>query len=433
MSNAFQRAARTALERMHGGARPGEGGTGDAPAGFEPARLALDVETEGAREIVSFRRDGEQLAWSCTCAQPACEHARLALAFLCDGAQPAAGVSAAAPASAVTPLPAPQDLRRVSQSDAARGADLPALSQALRDVLLAVVRSGVGAGASAAQDEALQRLLRAAPDPLPLGISRWVGRLKLALAARSAEEAARLLAGADLLIEDLAATPRSPEAHSRVLSWLGTLHEDTQDRARLTDRTLIEVAREEVSGVALEGVERRYLVDLSDGAVYREERLPGAPTASLGPCPRVLTVWLAEAEQGVAPQRIRLLQYAVTPLIETEIWQQLVANARREFAPLVDGYRSALTSHPGLCEPFALIAPARIERGAGDYVVDGGGQRLQLSHPDNPAALRFLDAFAAGEPPAFIAGRLHDRNGALLLAPLGAAVMRGGRMFYAQL
>ena len=208
-------------------------------------------------------------------------------------------------------------------------------------------------------------MLRAAPDPLPLGISRWVGRLKLALAARSAEEAARLLAGADLLIEDLAAAPRSREAHSRVLSWLGTLHEDIQDRARLTDRTMIEVAREEVGGVERESVERRYLVDLSDGAVYREERLPGAPTASLGPCPRVLTVWLAEAEQGVAPQRVRLLQYAVTPLVEADDLAAARGRARRDFAPLVDGYRAALASHPGLCEPFALVAPKRLESDAG--------------------------------------------------------------------
>ena len=67
-----------------------------------------------------------------------------------------------------------------------------------------------------------------------------------------------------------------------------------------------------------------------------------------------------------------------------------------------------------------------------DHQLDDG-QRLQLSQPDNPAALRFHVAFAAGDPPAFIAGRLHDRNGALLLAPLGAAVMREGRLFYAQL
>lgn len=413
----FKRLARAAFERIYGG-RPGPSG--------EPERLSMDIELEGAREIVSLRRNGEALSWSCTCAQPECAHARIALGFL---AEVDAAVADPSTRRSRPDMPAvTADVRRLAQPDTARGADMRALIEALRDVLTAVARAGLSAGASAAQDEALQRLLRVAPEPLPLGISRWVGRLKQALSTRSLDEAARLLAGASLLIDDLEANPRSAEAQTRVLSWLGALGDDTYGRWRVTDRTLLEIAREELTGLEL-----RYLVDLSDGTAYREERLAGGPTASLGPCPRAVTVWLADTELGAAPQRIRLLQYAVTPLVEAELWEKLVACAVRDFTPLLAGYRAALAAYPGLCEPFALIAPERLEGGSAPWLTDAGGQRLHLAHPDNPASLRFLTRFSAGEPPAFVAGRLIDRDGALSLAPLGAGVMRDGRMVYAQM
>ena len=59
----FKRAALEALERIYG-ARPGPSG--------EPERLSMDIELDGAREIVSFRRNGDALSWSCTCAQTGC-------------------------------------------------------------------------------------------------------------------------------------------------------------------------------------------------------------------------------------------------------------------------------------------------------------------------------------------------------------------------
>jgi hypothetical protein len=318
-------------------------------------------------------------------------------------------------------------------SDQASLANRPALAEVLQDLLMAVVRAGVGVGASAALDEGLQRLAMAAPSPLPLGVSRWVGRLKRALGARDPDEVARLLAGASLLIDDLKPGVTDKAARARVLSWLGSLSADTEGVTRMTDRTLIEVAREQLPGVERAGIERRYLVDLQDGEVYREERAPSAPTASLGPCPRLVTVWLAAVEQGVAPKRIRLLQYAVTPMVEAEAWKKLAESAVRDFAALLTSYRGAQAAFPGLCEPFALVAPARIEHEGQPLLVDGQGRTLQLAHPDNPAALRYLDTVTSAGDPLWIAGRLLDRDGVLTLAPLGAALLQDGRLSYAQM
>jgi hypothetical protein len=419
---AFKRAAQAAFERVYGG---------NAGRHGEIERLSVDVEVEGRREIVSLLFRADELSWSCTCAQSDCAHARAALAFLSDAER-------APQEDRITelweqPVATSADRRTVMHSDQAALADMPALAEILEDLLMAVVRAGVGAGSSAALDDALQRLVSAAPAPLPLGVSRWIGRLKRALAAHDADEAARLLAGASLLIEDLRGGSGDPRARQRVLSWLGSLSHDVAGVARMTDRTLIEVAREQLPGLERAGLERRYLVDLSDGAVYREERAPSAKTASLGPCPRLVNVWLASVEQGAPPQRIRLLQYAVTPVIDAEAWRSLASRAVSDFDALLASYRTAQSEFPGLCEPFAVLAPARVERDGETLLVDAKGRLLPLAHPENPAALRYLDTLTASQTPAWIAGRLVDHDGVLMVAPLGAAMMRDGRLCYAQM
>ena len=91
----------------------------------------------------------------------------------------------------------------------------------------------------------------------------------------------------------------------------------------MTDVTLLELAREWVPALERAGIERRYLLDLQDGEMYCEERAPSASATSLGPCPRQLTVWLSLVEPCAPPKRARLLQYAVTPVIEEEAWQSV--------------------------------------------------------------------------------------------------------------
>ena len=423
---AFQAAAKAALLRVY---------ADQAAPDAVVDRISVDVELKGQRETVSLRLHGDELSWSCTCAQTECAHARVALAFLAS-AEPDAREDRITEVwdQPVVGAGAPGERRRLAQDDAAAGVNRPALAEVLEDLLQAVVRSGVRGGSSAALDEALQRLRHAAPSPLPLAVSRWVGRLKRALSAHDGDETARLLAGASLLIDDLQEDRPSTAARQRIRSWLGALDDDTDGIVRLTDRTLVEVVREPLSGVERAAVERRYLVDLSDGAIYREDRPPGASSVSIGPCPRVVTVWLAIAEQGAAPQRLRLLQYAVSPAIEAPVWDQLAGCAVRDWNALLATYRGAARAYPGLCEPFALVAPAKVVHDLSPVLIDHAGRSLHLVHPDNPPALRYLEAFTAGATaPAWVAGRLFDRDGVLAMAPLGVGMMRDGRLCYAQL
>jgi hypothetical protein len=415
----FKRGAQAALERAYAGLYGGSA---------EIERLSVDVTLEGRNEIVSLLLRNGELSWSCTCGRGHCEHAQAALAFFSD-TPPKAREDRIADLGE-PPLSAHVDRRIVAQSDQAEHADTGALAEVLDDLLIAVVRSGVDGGLSASIEDGLARLRSSAPAPLPLGMSRWAGRLKHAIATRDTDELARVLDGGCRLVDDLRAAAPSNDARRRVLSWLGSLGKDAGATERVSDLTLLEIARERLDGIDRACVERRYLVDVSDGQIYREERAPSAQTASLGPCPRLLTVWLAAIEQNAPPKRLRLLQYAVTPVIEPEVWEQLAQRAAHDFRLLVDGYREALDSFGGLSEPFAIVAPASI---ADAGLADANGRLLPLLCPENPSAPRHLEAMARGAEPVWVAGRMIDRAGVLGLAPLSAAVRRHGRVCYVQM
>jgi hypothetical protein len=416
---AFRRAAQSAFERAYASV-PGR------PADIE--QISTEVELDGKRQSVTLCLRDEALSWSCSCGNEQCSHAQAALAFLSDAdPAPPRKTRLSAPRFSLGPS---RDRRTVAQSDTAVRADPSALAEILEDLTTAVVRSGADAGLSPSIEEGLVRLRNAAPSPLPLGVSRWAGRLKQAIIDRDPDELARVLSGANRLSDDLRTATPSEDARCRVLSWLGSIGDDALGTVRATDLTLLEIAREWLPGFERAGVQRRYLLDLGDGQMYREERAQGAQTASLGPCPRLVTVWLAVVEQGAPPKRIHLLQYAVSPVIEPSVWERSAERATRGFGPLIDGYRSALRSFAGLSEPFVSVAPSRI----GDASIgDASGLVLPLRSTESPAVLRYLGSLAQGAEPLFVAGRLVDRDGLLGLLPLSAAVKRHGRVCYEQL
>jgi hypothetical protein len=416
---AFRRAAQTAFERAYAG-------LSGRPAEVE--RITTEVELDGQRESVTLSLHDGALSWSCSCGNQGCAHAQAALAFLSDADPPPVRKSSlSTPRFSLGPS---RDRRTLVQADAAVRADPGVLAGILEDLITAVVRSGADAGLSPSIEEGLARLRIAAPSPVPLGVSRWAGRLKQAISDREPDELARVLAGANRLIDDLRAATPSADARRSLLSWLGSRGNDTLGTVRATDLTLLEIAREWLPGFERAGVERRYLLDLGDGQLYREERALGAQTASLGPCPRLLTVWLAIVEQGAPPKAIHLLQYAVTPAIEPGVWERTAEHALRGFRTLIDIYREALSSFPGLSEPFVTLAPSRI----GDASLgDAEGFVLPLRCAESPAVLRHLWSMAQGAEPLFVAGRLVDRDGLIGLLPLSAAVKRHGRVCYEQL
>lgn len=301
-----------------------------------------------------------------------------------------------------------------------------ALAEALLDVLTATVRVGVDdARGSPSVTSSLDRMRAACPDPLPLGVSRWIGRFHAALSDSAPLRVAELLEGASLLADDLRAERPGADARRRVVAWLGG-HRHT-DVEVLHERTLLEVGREWLAGLSRSGIERRYLVDVDDGTVYREERARGGQ-ASIGPCPRLLSVGLGEAEIGPEPRRLHLLQYVVTNDVDSEVWAKVAASATRRFGPLTERYGRSLATFPGLVEPFALVAPARIEQDDDAAVpLDDEGAALPLARGDDPIGAAALSELARARDVDWIAGRLVDHAGQLLVVPISAATRRDGR------
>lgn len=428
---ALQQAARAALERDF------EGRPSTAAAPLE--RLSMSVTTPGGHELVSLRVNGGVMSWSCTCGLPRCEHAHAALSGLADSPLRSSVPPPPSRSSEPPPRHEPSSDRddlgptygryNLPAAEPRAGVDRWLLAEGIDDVSISIARAGVAAGRSASVGDALARLRRAAPAPLPLGLERWLGRLDHALASADVDEAALLLSGASALCDALRAPgPATPEQHACVRAWLGS--GNAHDGPRLTDRVLLEIAREQLAGVA-RSIERRHLIDMDSGQVYREERVPGGDPTSLGPCPRLLTVSLATLEAGPPPARVHVLQYTATLAIEDAVWHQLVPHAEHDFAALRERYRAEVTPYPGLCEPFALVVPAAFGTRGQNVLLDAAGHALALAGPDGGSSLRALDA----QPDAllWLCGRLCDQHGVLALRLAGAAALREGRVYYVQL
>ena len=437
---AWQQFAREALQRSYEGRAPGR-----APA---VERMTMDIAGSAGQELVSLRVRGNELSWSCTCGAVNCEHAHAALALIAEPStrvssippapSPAhsAAVAAAREALANTPFDGTalgEGRRTLPAPEPRGGVNRRALAEALDDVLVAVVRSGVAARRSASVSAALERVRSAAPTPLPRALDRWLGRLEHALARADADEAALVLAGAGALIDDLRAPALvpDPERELRLQAWLGL--GNAHDGPRLTDRTLLEIAREQLTGATRASIERRYLIDVDSAQVYREERVLGSDPISLGPCPRLLTVWLATFEPGPPPPRIHVLQYTATPAVEAAVLEALAQHAQRDFAALAQRYRTEVEPFPGSSEPFALVAPSATRPRLDAVLLDDAGRALALGSPEGTHSLRALALGADGSELLWVCGRLRAPNGELALQPAGAAVKRAGRVSYVQL
>jgi len=336
VSDALREAARHALESL-----------GDAGGDGEVGRVTLDVVIDGRSELVTVAlRDGK-LAWTTSGEGP---HVRAALRWLAGRAEPRV-VRTTEPGEGAAPRVSwvPEGVDGEQSGARARLAD------ALDDVVTVVVRAGASGAGSPSVAESLERLRREAPLPTPLGLGRWLGRLKAALDAGEAGLASRLLDGAAQLAEDLRRERPSPEARRRVVDWMGGSGSELALAVeRISDRVLVEVAREQLPSSERGGVERRHLIDLQSGEVFREERTRASPVASVGPCPRVVNVGLADVEQGASPRRIRLMQYVVSLELGAEELARIEGSAYRRFTALAERYRELTFASPGQAEPFAV-------------------------------------------------------------------------------
>jgi hypothetical protein len=421
------RAAREALARR--GERP-------SPSG-EITRVSMDVELDGATSMVSLQLSRHGLLWSCSCGKTDCPHALLALELLAGTTAAAAATDAATASPAA---PAPQGLR-VSVSPGSRSyapellvpKERKAFAEALDDVLLATLRSGVEQAPSAALEEALTRMLATVPQPPAFGPQRLYARLSRALHDRDAGESALLLAATRHLCADLRASTAAPDAVQRLSALFGASPRDSTAVLQMSDRALLEIARATLDGAHRAALERRYLVDLDDGSLYAEGRvLSEAHDASVGPCPRLVRVSLASRETATVPPRIHILQYTVTPELPAGALEKVALFAEHDFGVLPARYAEVRDPTVPLSEPFALLAPAKVELGTPLRLLDGSEHALPLTGSDAEQALRAALARDGAEL-AWIAGMLVARGDVLALAPLGAGVRRAGTVSHEEL
>ena len=382
----------------------------------EVGRVSVEVTIDGKAEIVNLSlRDGVLVSVATDGSQQG-PYIDAAIAFL--GGAELDRISQPPRVSLNPPAPALE-----------QAADV--IATALDDLVVAIARVGFDQAAdSPSVDDGLERLIQVAPDPLPRGLSRWIGRLRESIAKNDAITAARLLDGACRLAFDLRDKDRSAQGHQRVIAWTGGPRDSTPGLELLYDRTLVELAREWMAGIDTSGLERRYLLDLQSGEIFREERLRN-DRASVGPCPRQLAVGLAEVEPGPEPRRVRLLQYVVQPEVSPTTWVQITQFARRDFHQVADWYRKTLKSFPGLAEPFALIAPHLLDRDHGMNPMDASGRSLPIASQRQPALAAAFESLNAADDPLWIAGRLVHSADGVELTPLSFAthMPHGGAAF----
>jgi hypothetical protein len=409
-------AARRALEQM-----------GEAPeqAGAKVQRVVIDVTIDGRTEMVTMSlRDGE-LSWSSSDGQRRGPHVVEALRLLAAGAtalpkgvRTSPGDIAAADSLGASLAPeAPGEGRT---SDPEQRPMKQVLADQLDDLVTAITRVGVReARESATVKEAVERLAQTVGQPMPLGVARSLGRLRNALSRMNVDRVARSLESACRLADDLRSPNPSERSRRRIVSWLGPDAAHPKDIERISDRTLIEVGREYLSGTQRAYVDRRYLLCCDSGEVFREERGRGAPHGSVGPSPRVLTVGLGEVAECAEPRSIRLLQYAISNQISRDISIRIDEAAKTNFNEIIESYRESLDRYPGLAEPFVLLAPQRIETEPGTHLVDRDGTTIPLSRADGLGRTQALLEILNGHRLDWIAGRMVDAEGSPILVPCG--------------
>ena len=346
--SSFRRAAR-ALRATLEPAAVGAGLT----AGRASA-LSVLIEGAGQAEMVSMRMRDGVLDVACTCGAQGCTHAHEALALFDEEPRAEALEDRIThmfePAMRVSDVPEMPGLRTAPEGR-------NRLSDVLADIVLAVTRSGVQAGISAGVSEALERLAEHASTASATGLRVWVGTLKSALEAHDNEAAVRALAAASAMLDALRKVEPPAIADAHVVSWLGTpasgaMTSERGDRAHVTSSW----RASNRAGLARAGVEQRYLIDLATGELFREDRAD-TETASLGPCPRLVSIGLAHTSPATRRGACALLQYTTTPLIDRERLAEPRALRDAELRAALGAPQRAHSSAAGLTDMLALGGP----------------------------------------------------------------------------
>jgi hypothetical protein len=309
-------------------------------------------------------------------------------------------------------------------------------AEALDDVVTVLVRAGTGAASSPSVAESLERLRREGPLPTPSGLGRWLARLGTALERGDAALVALLLEGAVRLADELRIDRTRERDSVSVDAWLGTASGASGGLERVSDRVMLEVAREQLATAERGGLERRYLVDLSSGEVLREERSRTSGSPSVGPCPRLIQVGLAEIEPGIAPRSVRLLQYEVSLEVGADILERLTEVAHRDFAAVAEQSRALFDASPGLAEPFFVVAPRAHATSSGASTLtctDDGDASIHFAQREDLGATEALARLAEAARPKWVAGRIVLVDGSLRMVPCSVGLEVGESTHFARL
>jgi hypothetical protein len=304
------------------------------------------------------------------------------------------------------------------------------LADALADVVTAVVRAGVCSVHVASILESLSRVERALPPPLPLGLLRWLGRMREAIDTKDTALAAQALSAAVAVSSDLRSYQLQPGARNRLSSWFGA---GSAPLEAISDQSLVEVAREWLHGNTRHQIERRYLIDLASGECFREELARGDRSGSIGSCPRLIGVSLAEVEPSSGPRRLRLLQYTTTPNLERTHWNHVAAFGKRDSDALLSEYRAAISELGALAEPFALVAPSGYQPDALPRLLFERGAPLPLFAEDEPGIQQQCERLLRSSAVSWVAGRLLEHDGQLMLRPLALGLQDAAGWRYERL
>jgi hypothetical protein len=364
-------------------------------------RLTAEIEIDGVTELVAVIQDERGVR-----------------AVASDGRSDGPYVEAAlALFGEMLARPASEHPEPIAEAKAKGSSPRLELKAAVEELITATVRAGIGAAKHApAFKLALDTLTKLAEREVASGLERFIGRLRNAVEFGDVEECAMLLGGATQLVADLAEDDPGDRALERISGWVH-LPGPASRETPIYEHDFVEMGREWVAGISRAALQRRYLVDVGTGEIYREITRAGRK-ASVGPCPRFIHAGLALSCPGTVPTRLRLMQYEVSPEVPSRAKRAMEAHAHRGVAGLLERFRAAHAAAPGQAEPFALFAPAGVTSEEGTTsLVDDAGMSLPLASSEglelDTALVRAID----GAVPRVVAGRLFLAEGVLILRP----------------
>jgi len=372
------------------------------------------ISCEVAGEQVTFTHREGRVQASCTCGASECDHTLVALAFLGERGEHGS-------------IPPPKQ-RSSLRPPPLNHSDAQAMAEAFEELCLATSRAGASAQAqdSPSIRAALEQLLASATQPASLALSRFVGRFNSALAMGEVGTVARLLAGVQTWALAIKCGEHTLETAARTRIWLGV--NDGEAPASLTDVTLVELGREWLSGLTRSAIERRYLVDLSSGSIYTEDRRRGEQDISVGPCPRVVHVAFAELDTALSPARARLLQYTVMHEPTQEQWQRLAELGEPALPALLTRYAQAARDSPSLSEPAVLFAPRELSAGPTGSLRDQNGRCLELRDDNDAPLADTVRALAGDGEVVWVLGRLRGLLRGIVLRPTSVLLRVDGKL-----